>query len=48
MSIYTVSLSFSLRKAPLHSGHLTSMLAATEMGAIIVPPVPASYFRLKA
>jgi len=34
-----------VREAPLHAGHLKSMLAATEMGAIIVPPVPAFYFR---
>ena len=36
-----------VRETPLHSGHLKSMLAATEMGAIIVPPVPAFYFRPK-
>ena len=34
-----------VREAPLHAGHLKTMLAATEMGAIIVPPVPAFYFR---
>src|SRR5882672_1681941 len=34
-----------VREAPLHAGHLKSMLAASEMGAIIVPPVPAFYFR---
>jgi 4-hydroxy-3-polyprenylbenzoate decarboxylase len=34
-----------VREAPLHSGHLRSMLAASDMGAIIVPPVPAFYFR---
>lgn len=34
-----------VREAPLHAGHLKSMLAATEMGAIIMPPVPAFYFR---
>jgi flavin prenyltransferase len=32
-----------VREAPLHTGHLRSMLAATENGAIIVPPVPAFY-----
>jgi len=37
-----------VREAPLHAGHLKSMLAATEMGAIIVPPVPAFYFRPKS
>ena len=36
-----------VREAPLHAGHLKTMLAATEMGAIIVPPVPAFYFRPK-
>jgi flavin prenyltransferase len=34
-----------VREAPLHAGHLRSMLAATESGAIIVPPVPAFYPR---
>jgi 4-hydroxy-3-polyprenylbenzoate decarboxylase len=37
-----------VREAPLHGGHLKSMLAATEMGAIIAPPVPAFYFRPKS
>ena len=32
-----------VREAPLHAGHLRNMLAATEMGAIIHPPVPAFY-----
>lgn len=32
-----------VREAPLHLGHLRSMTAATEMGAIIYPPVPAFY-----
>jgi 4-hydroxy-3-polyprenylbenzoate decarboxylase len=36
-----------VREAPLHAGHLRSMLAATENGAIIVPPVPAFYPRPK-
>jgi 4-hydroxy-3-polyprenylbenzoate decarboxylase len=34
-----------VREAPLHAGHLKAMLAATEMGAVISPPVPAFYFR---
>jgi 4-hydroxy-3-polyprenylbenzoate decarboxylase len=34
-----------VREAPLHAGHLRSMLAATENGAIVVPPVPAFYSR---
>ncbi|MFO1118671.1 MAG: UbiX family flavin prenyltransferase [Rhodospirillales bacterium] len=32
-----------VREAPLHAGHLRNMLAATELGAIIYPPVPAFY-----
>lgn len=32
-----------VRETPLHLGHLRSMTAATEMGAIIMPPVPAFY-----
>lgn len=31
------------RESPLHTGHLKNMLAASEMGAIIAPPVPAFY-----
>ena len=31
------------RESPLHLGHLRNMVAATEMGAIIAPPVPAFY-----
>jgi flavin prenyltransferase len=32
-----------VREAPLHLGHLRAMTAATEMGAIVYPPVPAFY-----
>jgi 4-hydroxy-3-polyprenylbenzoate decarboxylase len=32
-----------LRETPLHSGHLRNLLALSEMGAIIAPPVPAFY-----
>jgi 4-hydroxy-3-polyprenylbenzoate decarboxylase len=32
-----------VRETPLHAGHLKAMLAATESGAIIFPPVPAFY-----
>lgn len=32
-----------LRETPLHLGHLRTMTAITEMGAIIMPPVPAFY-----
>jgi flavin prenyltransferase len=34
-----------VRETPLHLGHLRTMAAATEMGAIIMPPVPAFYAR---
>lgn len=34
-----------VRETPLHSGHLELMLRATHAGAIIVPPVPAFYYR---
>jgi 4-hydroxy-3-polyprenylbenzoate decarboxylase len=33
------------REAPLHLGHLRAMTAATEAGAIVMPPVPAFYLR---
>ncbi len=33
------------RETPLHAGHLKNMLAVTEMGAIVAPPVPAFYAR---
>lgn len=32
-----------VREAPLHAGHIRNMLAVTEMGGIILPPVPAFY-----
>jgi len=32
-----------VRETPLHLGHLRTMAALTEMGAIILPPVPAFY-----
>lgn len=31
------------RETPLHSGHLRNMLAVSELGGIIAPPVPAFY-----
>jgi flavin prenyltransferase len=34
-----------VRETPLHAGHLRSMTALSEMGAIIAPPVPAFYSR---
>jgi 4-hydroxy-3-polyprenylbenzoate decarboxylase len=33
----------AVRETPLHAGHLRNMLALAEMGAIILPPVPAFY-----
>jgi len=32
-----------VRETPLHLGHLRNMVTATEMGAVIAPPVPAFY-----
>jgi flavin prenyltransferase len=34
-----------LRETPLHLGHLRTMTAVTEAGAIVYPPVPAFYAR---
>lgn len=34
-----------VRETPLHLGHLRNMVTATELGAIITPPVPAFYIR---
>ena len=36
-----------VRESPLHLGHLRSMERLTEMGAVILPPVPAFYTRPK-
>lgn len=33
------------RETPLHQVHLRNMLTVTEMGAVVVPPVPAFYNR---
>lgn len=33
------------RETPLHLGHLRAMAAVTEIGAIVMPPVPAFYLR---
>lgn len=35
----------AVRESPLHLGHLRSMAAAAEMGAVIAPPAPAFYTR---
>ena len=32
-----------VRESPLHAGHLRTMVALAELGAIIAPPVPAFY-----
>lgn len=34
-----------VRESPLHLGHLRSMVQATEIGAIIAPPLPAFYLK---
>lgn len=34
-----------VRETPFHLGHLRSMTAVTEMGAIVMPPMPAFYIR---
>ena len=36
-----------VRETPLHTGHLRSLTQASEMGAIIAPPMPAFYTRPK-
>jgi flavin prenyltransferase len=33
------------RETPLHLGHLRAMVAATEAGAIVMPPAPAFYLK---
>jgi 4-hydroxy-3-polyprenylbenzoate decarboxylase len=32
-----------VRESPLHLGHLRTMVALSEMGAIIAPPIPGFY-----
>lgn len=32
-----------VRETPLHTGHLRNLLALSEMGAVIAPPMPAFY-----
>lgn len=34
-----------VRETPLHAGHLQTMLNVTQMGAVVMPPVPAFYTR---
>ncbi len=33
-----------VRETPFHTGHLRTMTAVSEMGAIVAPPIPAFYF----
>ena len=35
------------RETPLHRGHLLNMLTVTDMGGIILPPIPGFYARPK-
>jgi 4-hydroxy-3-polyprenylbenzoate decarboxylase len=37
-----------VRETPLHTGHLRTLTALSEMGAIIAPPVPAFYAMLES
>ena len=32
-----------VRETPFHLGHLRNMVALTEMGAVIAPPIPGFY-----
>lgn len=41
------SLVMLVRETPLHAGHLRLMLALVEMGAVLLPPMPAFYHRPK-
>jgi 4-hydroxy-3-polyprenylbenzoate decarboxylase len=36
-----------VRETPFHLGHLRTMVALTEMGAIIAPPIPGFYHKPK-
>src|SRR5213595_4353120 len=36
-----------VRETPLHLGHIKMMLALAEMGAVVLPPMPAFYNRPK-
>lgn len=37
-----------VRETPFHLGHLRSMTQVTEMGAIVMPPLPAFYIKPKS
>lgn len=36
-----------VRETPFHLGHLRNMVSLTEMGAVIMPPIPAFYSKPK-
>jgi len=36
------------RETPLHRGHLLNMLAVTDMGGVILPPIPGFYTQPKS
>jgi 4-hydroxy-3-polyprenylbenzoate decarboxylase len=36
-----------VRETPLHAGHLRQLLHLAELGAVILPPMPAFYYRPK-
>lgn len=36
------------RETPLHRGHLANMLAVTDMGAVVLPPMPGFYSKPKS
>jgi len=36
-----------IRETPLHAGHLRQLLTLAELGAVILPPMPAFYHRPK-
>lgn len=37
-----------IRETPLHLGHLRRLVELSEMGAVILPPIPAFYYRPKS
>jgi Flavoprotein len=47
VGVSNVPLVLVARKTPLHCGHLRAMTAATEAGAVIMPPASAFYLQPK-